>query len=157
MPSSAADWFVLLIVFGFVAYPIVGGTAFIISSFYYRIFREKDDRPRYLEHGEPFVTVFVPAHNEELSIERTIDYLFTKMNYPADKYEVIVIDDASTDRTAEILVELQARHAGLRVVTIVENRGKAHGYNVALAYARGDFILSNDADTRPNRMRSGST
>ena len=36
------------------------------------------------------------------------------------------------------------------MVTIVHNRGKAHGFNVALAYARGDFILSNDADTKPN-------
>ena len=69
---------------------------------------------------------------------------------PADKYEIIVIDDASTDRTAEILAGLQDEYPHLRVITIVKNRGKAHGFNVALAYANGDFILSNDADTKPN-------
>ena len=79
-----------------------------------------------------------------------MDYLEGQLNYPADKYEIIVIDDASTDRTAEILARLQATHSNLRVITIVKNRGKAHAFNVALAYAKGDFILSNDADTKPN-------
>jgi biofilm PGA synthesis N-glycosyltransferase PgaC len=55
-----------------------------------------------------------------------------------------------TDTTGEILTELQAEYPDLRVVTIVKNRGKAHGYNVAIAFAKGDFILSNDADTKPN-------
>ena len=45
---------------------------------------------------------------------------------------------------------MQAQYPDLRVVTVVKNRGKAHGYNVAIAYAKGDFILSNDADTKPN-------
>ena len=150
MPSTGADWFVQLLIFVLVAYPIVGGLAFLVSSFYYHVFSERHDRPRYLEHGEPFVTILVPAHNEEASIESTVRYLETMLNYPSDKYEIIVVDDASTDRTAEILTALQAEYPDLRVVTIVKNRGKAHGFNVALAFARGDFLLSNDADTRPN-------
>jgi biofilm PGA synthesis N-glycosyltransferase PgaC len=150
MPTTGADWFVQLLVFVLVAYPIVGGLAFIVSSFYYHVFMEREELPRYLVHGEPFVTIFVPAHNEEASIESTVLYLDTKLNYPADKYEIIVVDDASTDRTAEILARLQDDHPHLRVITIVKNRGKAHGFNVALAYANGDFILSNDADTKPN-------
>lgn len=148
MPSG--DWFVQLLVFGLVAYPIVGGLGFIVSSFYYRIFLERSQRPQYLERGEPFVTILVPAHNEEASIESTVRYLVNTMNYPADKFEIIVVDDASTDATAQILAQLQDEYPRLRVVTILENRGKAHGFNVALAYAKGDFILSNDADTKPN-------
>jgi cellulose synthase/poly-beta-1,6-N-acetylglucosamine synthase-like glycosyltransferase len=70
--------------------------------------------------------------------------------YPADKFEILVIDDASTDQTAEILTGLQIAYQRLRVITIVKNRGKAHGLNVGLAYANGDFLLSNDADTKPN-------
>ena len=150
MPETYGDWFVQLLIFVIVAYPIVGGLAFIVSSFYYHVFSEKRDLPRHLEHGEPFVTIFVPAHNEEDSIESTVRYLETMLNYPAEQYEIVVVDDASTDRTAEILVRLQEEYADLRVITIVKNRGKAHGFNVALAYARGDFILSNDADTKPN-------
>jgi len=150
MPHTTSEWFIQLLLFVIVAYPIVGGLAFIISSFYYHLFLEKHDLPRYLVDGEPFVTIFVPAHNEEASIESTIHHLENRMNYPADKYEIIVINDGSTDRTGEILAELQQQYDDLRVVTIVKNRGKAAGYNIAIAFAKGDFILSNDADTKPN-------
>jgi len=143
-------WYVQLLVFMLVAYPIVGGLAFIVSSFYYHVFSEKRDLPRYLEHGEPFVTILVPAHDEEASIESTVRYLRTQLNYPVDRYEILVVDDASTDGTAAILARLQDELPGLRVITVVKNRGKAHAFNVALAYARGDFVLSNDADTKPN-------
>ena len=52
---------------------------------------------------------------------------------------------------AEILAELQAaEYPDSAWSTIVKNRGKAHAFNVALAFAKGDFILSNDADTKPN-------
>lgn len=150
MPDDVGEWFVQFIVFAIVAYPIVGGLAFIVSSFYYRIFLEKRDLPRYLEHGEPFVTILIPAHNEEKSIEGTVRYLEGNLNYPPDKFEIIVADDASTDATPQILERLQAEFPDLRVVTVVENRGKAHAFNCAVAFARGDFILSNDADTKPN-------
>ena len=150
MPDTGGEWIVQLLIFVLVAYPIVGGLAFIVSSTYYHLFDEKRDLPRYLEHGEPFITIFIPAHNEEASIASTVRYLFERLNYPADKYEILVIDDASTDRTPEILADLQDQYPLLRVITIVKNRGKAHGFNVALGYANGDFILSNDADTKPN-------
>lgn len=150
MPNDAGEWFVQFIVFAIVAYPIVGGLAFIVSSFYYRIFLEKRDLPRYLEHGEPFVTILIPAHNEEKSIEGTVRYLEGNLNYPPDKFEIIVADDASTDATPQILERLQGEFPDLRVVTVLQNRGKAHAFNCAVAFARGDFILSNDADTKPN-------
>ena len=46
MPTSGADWFVQVLVFVMVAYPIVGGLAFIVSSFYYHVFSERRDLPR---------------------------------------------------------------------------------------------------------------
>ncbi len=45
---------------------------------------------------EPFITIMVPAHNEEIVIEDTIEYLMTKLNY--HNYEVLVTDDGSTDQ-----------------------------------------------------------
>jgi len=150
MPTTTSEWFIQILIFVLVAYPIVGGMAFLVSSLYYHLLLESRDRPRYLAHGEPFVSIFIPAHNEEASIEGTVRYLETMLNYPPDRFEIIVIDDASTDATGAILSRLQEEYADLRVITIVKNRGKAHGFNVALGFARGDFILSNDADTKPN-------
>ena len=131
MAAFDSEWLIALIVFAIVAYPIVGGLAFVVSSFYYRIFLEKKDRPRDLQHGEPFVTILIPAHNEEASIESTVRYLESMINYPQDKFEIIVADDASTDATPQILARLREEFPHLRVVTILENRGKAHAFNVA--------------------------
>lgn len=144
--NHVVDFLVLVLV----SYPIVGGIAFIISSIYQRVFNERRQLPAYFEGEPPFVSIFVPAHNEEDSIESTIVYLATQLNYPDHCYEILVINDGSTDATGEILSQLQVRFPSkLRVLTVVDNRGKAHGYNIALGYARGEFILSNDADTKP--------
>jgi len=149
--TTTGDWFMQIIIFVLMAYPIVGGCAFIVSAVYYHCFLERHDRPRYLARGEPFITILVPAHNEEEEIAGTVHWLENQLNYPADKYEIIVVDDASTDRTPSILADLQRQYPrNLRVITIVKNRGKAHAFNVAIAYAKGDFLLSNDADTKPN-------
>ncbi|MFL2126368.1 glycosyltransferase [Latilactobacillus curvatus] len=56
------------------------------------------------------------------------------MNYPTNQYEVIVVNDGSTDQTGAILNRLQIRYGEkrLRVITIINNRGKAAGFNIAL-------------------------
>ena len=144
------DHIVDLLILLLISYPVIGSISFIVSSVYQYIFNEKKQLPHYLVNEPPFVTIFIPAHNEESSIESTVVYLATKLNYPDENYEIIVIDDGSTDGTPDILKKLQLRFGKkLRVLTIVDNRGKAHGYNIALAYARGEFILSNDVDTKP--------
>lgn len=64
----------------------------------------------------------VPAHNEEIVIEDTLNYLMTKINY--ENYEVLVTDDGSTDRTPEILKELQEKYDKLRVIRIEKIKEK---------------------------------
>lgn len=73
------------------------------------------------------------------------------MNYPTNQYEVIVFNDGSTDQTGAILNRLQIRYGEkrLRVITIINNRGKAAGFNIALGFSKGQFLLSNDADSKP--------
>src|SRR5580693_4000312 len=78
---TPSDWLMQVLVFVIVSYPIGGGCAFIVSSGIYHLFLERGDRPRYLEHGEPFVTVLVPAHNEEKSIQSTVHWLENQLNY----------------------------------------------------------------------------
>ncbi|MGX6400673.1 glycosyltransferase family 2 protein [Lactiplantibacillus plantarum] len=141
--------FVLLLL---VSYPTLGAFAWFIGVLCYQLIyrhRHKDDiefQPLTPEE-QPFITIMIPAHNEEVMIEHTINYLMNNLNY--EKYEVLVTDDGSTDETPAILERLQSVYDNLRVVTIKKNQGKAHAFNVGVGFARGEFILSNDADSIP--------
>lgn len=141
--------FVLLLL---VSYPILGAFAWFIGVLCYQLIyrhRHKDDIEfKQLTPAEqPFITIMIPAHNEKVMIEHTINYLMNNLNY--EKYEVLVTDDGSTDETPAILERLQSVYDNLRVVTIKKNQGKAHAFNVGVGFARGEFILSNDADSIP--------
>ena len=141
--------FVLLLL---VSYPILGAFAWFIGVLCYQLIyrhRHKDDiefQPLTPEE-QPFITIMIPAHKEEVMIEHTINYLMNNLNY--EKYEVLVTDDGSTDETPAILERLQSVYDNLRVVTIKKNQGKAHAFNVGVGFACGEFILSNDADSIP--------
>ena len=141
--------FVLLLLVSFL---ILGAFVWFIGVFCYQLIyrhRHKDDiefQPLTPEE-QPFITIMIPAHNEEVMIEHTINYLMNNLNY--EKYEVLVTDDGSTDETPAILERLQSVYDNLRVVTIKKNQGKAHAFNVGVGFARGEFILSNDADSIP--------
>lgn len=147
--NPAIDFVFTIIFLILVLYPIIGGFSWFIGGFCYSyLFKYKQrEWSKISEEIEPFVTIMVPAHNEEIVIENTIDYLMTKMNY--EHYEVLVTDDGSTDRTPDILNSLQEKYSKLRVIRIEKNKGKAHAFNVGLGFAKGELILSNDADTVP--------
>lgn len=147
--NSLVDSLLTLIFLIMVAYPIIGGFAWFIGVLCYTFLfkygqKDWDEIP---EEIEPFITIMVPAHNEEIVIESTIDYLMTKINY--EHYEVLVTDDGSTDSTPEILARLQKKYPRLRVIHIEKNKGKAHAFNIGFSFAKGSLILSNDADTVP--------
>ena len=132
-----------------VSYPILGGLAWFVGGLCYKyVFKNKKRDFTILDSREqPFITIMVPAHNEEVTIEETISYLLNELNYT--NYEVLVIDDCSTDNTPKILRKLQQQSNRLRVIRLAENKGKAHAFNIGLAFAKGDLVLSNDADTLP--------
>jgi glycosyltransferase involved in cell wall biosynthesis len=85
------------------------------------------------------VTVVIPAHNEEGAIGNVLSALFAAR--PAAVAEVIVIDDGSTDRTAEI-----AEAAGVRVIRQPRNRGYGASLKTGIKASRTEFVLTMDAD-----------
>lgn len=83
------------------------------------------------------VSVVIPAHNEEQSIAHTVKAVY---RIPGVR-EVIVVDDASTDRTAAV-----AGAAGATVIRLRRNAGKGHALSRGAAAASGDIVLLLDAD-----------
>ncbi|MCB1152717.1 MAG: glycosyltransferase family 2 protein [Deltaproteobacteria bacterium] len=99
----------------------------------------------------PFVSILIPAHNEELVIERTIQAMLA-LKYPRERLEIIVVNDGSTDDTQAIVEEMATRHRQVRLVNIPEGeggKGKSRTLNVGLEHAMGDVIAVYDADNRP--------
>lgn len=96
----------------------------------------------------PFVSVIVPARNEEAAIERCIGSL---LDQDYEGYEVIVVDDESTDATAKIVSEMAERDPRLRLVkgtALPEGwLGKPHALYQGAAAARGEILVLTDADS----------
>ncbi len=93
----------------------------------------------------PALTVLIAAYNEEKYIEQTI-LSISHQNYPGE-IEVIVIDDGSRDRTAEIAQAQAVYLPWLRCISLDENGGKANALNQGLAQARHDLIVTVDGDS----------
>ncbi|MEH6940238.1 glycosyltransferase family 2 protein [Bacillus sp. JJ722] len=101
----------------------------------------------------PTVSVFIPAHNEEVVIGQTLQAM-SRLYYPKDKLEVIVINDNSSDRTGEIANEFAEAFPFIRVIeTKPPNKGigKSSALNEALGQSNGEIIVVYDADNTPER------
>lgn len=108
---------------------------------------------KYEDDELPFISVFIPAHNEEHTIEPTVRSVCKSDYYIGEEanFEVIVINDGSTDRTGEILAELKKDLPQLKIVTRHPPRsGKGKGFvlNDALTLSKGEIIGVFDADTQ---------
>lgn len=90
------------------------------------------------------VTVALPAYNEEKVVAKTLAAL-ARTGYP--RFEVVAVDDGSTDGTWDVLTAFASVWPRLRVFRQWPNRGKAAALNRAIAEARGDIIVTLDGDT----------
>ncbi len=91
----------------------------------------------------PFVTVIIPAHNEERWIRRKIENTL-QLDYARGRLEVIVASDASTDSTVEQARQFEDR--GVRIVVFPTRRGKQEMLNRLVPLALGEIILCTDAN-----------
>jgi len=101
-------------------------------------------RPRPPIDPEVFVSVLIPAFNEERVIERSVMHVLSSENV---QLEVIVIDDGSKDRTSEIIEKAFADDPRVHLIKL-ENGGKARALNHGLALARSEIVIALDADTQ---------
>jgi cellulose synthase/poly-beta-1,6-N-acetylglucosamine synthase-like glycosyltransferase len=97
----------------------------------------------------PFVSVLMAARNEEANVEDCLESLLHQ-DYPSERYEVVIVNDRSTDRTQEIVDALSARYPNLVSLRIVDDpvglSGKQNALRTGIKRCRGEFILNTDAD-----------
>lgn len=97
---------------------------------------------------EPKVTYLITAYNEEKNIAAKLEQVMT-LDYPADKLEIIVASDGSTDRTDEIVKGFADR--GVKLVRVEGRVGKTETQNRAVRQASGDIVIFSDATTHYER------
>jgi len=90
------------------------------------------------------LSILVPVYNESATIVQILERVFAQ-DWPVE-IELIVVDDASRDRTSNILSDLQLRWENLRVLRHLSNRGKGAAIRTALEAARGQIVAIQDAD-----------
>jgi dolichyl-phosphate beta-glucosyltransferase len=90
--------------------------------------------------------VIVPAFNEARRLPRYLDEIIGYFDGRGEPYEVLVVDDGSTDTTTEIVTAMASRHPGLRALRLARNRGKGAAVRHGMLAARGAYRLFADAD-----------
>jgi dolichyl-phosphate beta-glucosyltransferase len=92
------------------------------------------------------LSIVIPAFNEEGRLPKTLDSILAYLQARTYKAEIIVVDDGSSDKTAEIVSAYQEKNPELRLVPNGGNRGKGFSVRHGMLEARGEIALFSDAD-----------
>ena len=93
----------------------------------------------------PLVTIVVPAYNEEAQIRGAIEALIAQ-DYPPQLRQILILSDASTDRTDDIVREYADR--GVELLRMPVRGGKTAAENASCAFIRGDIVINSDSSVR---------
>ena len=126
-------------------YPLFMAFVWTVGAIIYKLRRThgfgKSAVPVLKEH--PMISILVPCHNEGAVVRNTMHQL-SQLDYPC--YEVIAINDGSTDNTGDVLEECRHEHDMLRVVTLATNQGKAVALKAGTICSNSEYVVCVDAD-----------
>lgn len=123
-----------------------------IGGFWYYMSVGKTDGHMKIDEY-PMVSIMVPGHNESIVLRRTVQSLLN-FDYPKDKYEIIVINDNSSDNSSEVLKDIQRKNPDRKIIVIntdnvVGGKGKSNTLNIGFSVSKGSVIAVYDADNTP--------
>lgn len=125
------------VVYTYAVYP---GLIWVLA----RVFGRPPVRPAATDADLPFVSLVIAAHNEEAEIGPRVANAL-QSDYPADKFEVVIASDGSTDRTNAVV--RQFADPRVRLLAFEKRRGKAAVLNEAIPQASGEVVMLSDANT----------
>ena len=92
------------------------------------------------------ITLVIPVYNEEILIEELFKRVQSSMNTMNEDFEVILVDDGSTDKTLTELIRCNEKDKRFKILTLSRNFGHQAAYTAGLSYAKGDYIALMDGD-----------
>jgi len=138
-----------------ISYPFLACLIILFLGLGFRVSLWLKYRPETLRTVElldfPSVSVVMPAYNEEKLVSRAVEAVL-QSDYPGDKLELICINDGSTDKTLTVLEGLRQRDpARIKVISFQRNLGKKEALFKGIKEARGQIIITTDADSQLQR------
>ncbi|HEY4657739.1 MAG TPA: glycosyltransferase [Candidatus Bathyarchaeia archaeon] len=142
-----AEWFVLALTVLFLAYFAYATPIILVGIWHYRRHGFGDDDPGE-DWDPPNVSVLVPVKNEERVVRRLLTAM-TRLEYPRENLEVIIVEDGSKDGTLDICREFSQRLPWVKVYHRETSNGKGDALNFAFRQSMGEIIATFDADDVP--------
>ena len=96
------------------------------------------------------ISVVIPLLNEEESLKELHDWIVSVMQSNSFSYEILFIDDGSTDKSWEVIVSLSATNPNAKGIRFLKNFGKSQALHAGFAEAKGDVVITMDADLQDN-------
>ncbi len=124
-------------------YPLLMSVIWMVGSgyFYFRYERKSPEYPVLKDF--PLVSILIPAHNERDQLSETIGAVL-QTEYP--NYEILIINDGSTDGTGAVAERMAQTYSQIRSLDLLENHGKAAALNFGTLLAKGEILVTIDAD-----------
>lgn len=94
----------------------------------------------------PSLSLVVPAYNEQNRLKDTLPIMYAYLREHFPQFELLVVDDGSTDSTPAIVEEFVRQHPEVRLISYRPNRGKGYAVRTGVMQSRGEWILFSDAD-----------
>ncbi|MGO4494408.1 glycosyltransferase family 2 protein [Paenibacillus sp. 2RAB27] len=150
---TVADILMLISVFCIWSLLLVNVILIVAGYLYYIQIENKPVAP--IEGEPPFVSIMVPAHNEAKVITKTVESLLA-LSYPHDRYEIIVINDNSSDNSSVLLGNLQTKYPNRNLIilntdNVIGGKGKSNALNLGFKRSKGELIAIYDADNTPEK------
>src|SRR5690606_22419427 len=92
------------------------------------------------------ISVVIPLYNEEESLPELVSWIESVMEKHQFDYEVLLIDDGSTDKSWEVIANLSTKNKSVKRIRFRRNYGKSAGLNVGFDHAAGDVVITMDGD-----------